>query len=126
MSALVELGHPISISVYVDETWTYYTSGIYDKNQEWNGPLNYDVLIVGYDKSGPQPFWIVKNSWGTDWGENGYIRIKMGVNSCGLKNFPCYPTTDTVSTTTISSSTSTTTASTSSISSSTSTTTAST
>jgi len=37
------------------------------------------VLLVGFDKE----FWIIKNSWGDAWGENGFIRIKMG-NNCGI------------------------------------------
>ena len=45
--------------------------------------VNHAVLAVGYDSSAPEPYWIVKNSWGTDWGDNGYFKIKMGVNMCG-------------------------------------------
>ncbi|KAM3957536.1 uncharacterized protein ACR2FA_008448 [Aphomia sociella] len=33
------------------------------------------------------PFWSVKNSWGTNWGENGYIKIRKGVNACGISNY---------------------------------------
>lgn len=32
---------------------------------------------------GPVPFWIVRNTWGTDWGEHGYVRLKFNSNMCG-------------------------------------------
>jgi len=44
-------------------------------------------LLVGY--SGDN-YWIVKNSWASSWGENGYIRLAMG-NTCGLENQASYP-----------------------------------
>ena len=38
------------------------------------------VTVVGYTDH----YWIIKNSWGKDWGENGYMRLKKGVNMCGI------------------------------------------
>jgi hypothetical protein len=45
------------------------------------------MLIVGYDIDGN---WILKNSWSSHWGDNGYIKLKAG-NTCGVANFALYP-----------------------------------
>jgi len=90
--ALFEVGHPISIAVHVGSSFQHYSHGIYkDHLCRW-GRLNHAVLAVGYnkDKDG-EHYWIVKNSWGTGWGEDGYIRMEMGHNVCGLAKSGMYP-----------------------------------
>ena len=46
--------------------------------------LNHEVTVVGYGNQGGQDYWLVKNSWGTGFGENGYIKIKRGTGHCGI------------------------------------------
>jgi len=46
--------------------------------------LDHAVLMVGYGASGSKNYWKIKNSWAKDWGEDGYYRIEMGKNLCGL------------------------------------------
>lgn len=71
-----------------------YVSGVYDASKSECDPknLNHLFLIVGYgtDSSGTD-YWLVKNSYGTSWGENGYMRIKRGSNVCGVETNPYYP-----------------------------------
>ncbi|CCD12273.1 unnamed protein product [Trypanosoma congolense IL3000] len=49
--------------------------------------LDHGVLLVGYDDTSKPPYWIIKNSWGKGWGEEGYIRIEKGTNQCLMKNY---------------------------------------
>jgi len=49
--------------------------------------LDHCVQLVGYDTTASTPYYIVRNSWGTDWGENGFIRLEIGTNTCGITNY---------------------------------------
>jgi len=75
------------LAVAVDAlTWQTYAGGIMRDCPA--GQLDHGVLAVGFDDAYTPAYWIVKNSWGTSWGENGYIRIEKGLNKCGIKNAP--------------------------------------
>ncbi|GAB4831416.1 hypothetical protein Ancab_005427 [Ancistrocladus abbreviatus] len=88
------------ISVGIDGSaidFQLYTGGIYDGDCSSN-PDNIDhaVLIVGYGSEGDEKYWIVKNSWGTSWGMEGYIYIKRDTSVkygvCGINAQASYPT----------------------------------
>lgn len=78
---------PVSVAFQVVDDFGGYTSGVYSSTSCQNGPsdVNHAVLAVGYgtDDSG-MDYWIVKNSWGTDWGDQGFFKIQRGVNMCGI------------------------------------------
>jgi len=79
---------PVSAVIDAQQSFVLYTGGIYDDTAcAGSSNLNHAVLVVGY---GPN-YWIVKNSWGSSWGENGYIRIVRGKNMCGIATQVRYP-----------------------------------
>ena len=48
--------------------------------------INHAVLVVGYGTNAQgEDYWIVKNSWGTNWGDNGFFKIRRGNNECGIE-----------------------------------------
>jgi len=74
------------LSICVDARyWQDYQGGVMTAYEcDWIVELDHCVQAVGYDLTASTPFWIVRNSWGTTWGEAGYIRLEYGQNSCGL------------------------------------------
>eukprot|EP01027_Heterolobosea_sp_BB2_P021016 GEZU01030037.1.p1 GENE.GEZU01030037.1~~GEZU01030037.1.p1 ORF type:complete len:343 (-),score=155.52 GEZU01030037.1:256-1284(-) len=76
---LVAIG-PLSICVDA-ESWQDYTHGVVTR---CGTNLDHCVQVVGYDTKGTKPYWIVRNSWNTDWGVDGYIYVEMGKNVCGI------------------------------------------
>lgn len=69
-----------------------YRGGVYNDPKCSPNMINHAVLIVGYGSDKGQDFWLVKNSWGTEWGKGGYIRIARNKNACGIATFAVYPT----------------------------------
>ncbi|XP_072440378.1 cathepsin O isoform X2 [Chiloscyllium punctatum] len=81
MEKLLEWG---PLVVVVDAvSWQDYLGGIIQHHCS-QGKSNHAVVITGYDTTGDIPYWIVRNSWGTTWGIDGYVYIKMGRNICGI------------------------------------------
>lgn len=82
--------NPVSVAVEADSAvFQMYKSGVLD-DTACGSQLNHGVLAVGYT----QDYWIVKNSWGPDWGDNGYIKIayrEKGSGICGINLLPSYP-----------------------------------
>ena len=48
----------------------------------------HSALVVGYGKEDGEEYWLVKNSWSSLWGENGYIRVAMKDDLCGITEYP--------------------------------------
>ena len=71
------------VSVAVDFSKQHWYKGGVIKAGECTGDPHHAVLAVGYTPE----YWIVKNSMGTDWGDEGYAYIQRGVNACGLNTY---------------------------------------
>jgi cathepsin L len=69
-----------------------FSSGVFENSTCPKDQPNHAVVIVGYgtDPVSGKDFWILRNSWSTFWGENGYMRIARGVNTCGIAAYPAY------------------------------------
>ena len=82
---------PVSIAIEADqESFQFYSGGVYtDPGCGIN--LDHGVNLVGYGSENGKDYWILRNSWGTTWGENGYMRILRGQNICGLSQTPSIP-----------------------------------
>ncbi|UYV64704.1 CTSC [Cordylochernes scorpioides] len=81
---------PFSVSFMVYGDFQNYNGGIYEHTGLGFNPFaisNHAVVVVGYgmDKHSGKKYWIVKNSWGEDWGEDGYFRIRRGNNECNIE-----------------------------------------
>ena len=76
--AIMDYG-PVACAVYADSDFQSYQSGIYDNYS--GGGVNHAVALVGWNDD--PGYWILRNSWGTGWGEAGYMRIAYGCHSVG-------------------------------------------
>ena len=84
------------VSVYIDAgALQFYSSGIF--TGKCGTAPNHAATVIGYGKArGGAKYWLVKNSWGTKWGEKGYIRMKRDIRAkeglCGIATNASYPT----------------------------------
>jgi cathepsin L len=73
--------------------WSFqlYKSGIYDEPQCSSSQLDHGVGCLGWGAEGAKKYWIVRNSWGLVWGEQGYMKMIWKNNQCGIATMSCIP-----------------------------------
>jgi len=76
---------PIACGIAVPDSLESYTGGIY---KDTTGDMNivHDISIVGYGVENGTKYWTVRNSWGTHYGENGFVRVIRGINNIAIES----------------------------------------
>ena len=105
---------PVGVGIYTNQNFQFYKKGVLTEEfLECSDPkenVNHGVTVIGYGQSKKEDqmsqwceeYWVVRNTWGTKWGENGFFKLCMdGAGNdvqpygiCQLNRFPTYPTMD--------------------------------
>ncbi|KFQ64846.1 Cathepsin S, partial [Phaethon lepturus] len=83
---------PVSVAIDATQpTFFLYRSGVYD-DPRCTQEVNHGVLVIGYGTLNDKDYWLVKNSWGVHFGDEGYIRMARNhANHCGIASYASYP-----------------------------------
>jgi cathepsin C len=84
---------PLAIGLEPDEDFMFYSDGVYKSSKtklhaegaEWE-QIDHGVLLVGYGVENGTKYWKIQNSWGPDWGEDGFFRIARGVDESAIES----------------------------------------
>jgi hypothetical protein len=90
MAAFASEFGPFAIAVDAGSPlWYHYEGGIVKSCCK--RALEHAPTVVGWGVDAGEPYWIVRNSWGPTWGEEGYIRLELGTDQCGITQYPSMP-----------------------------------
>ena len=91
LDAVLSIG-PISVAIDAEDDFQFYSSGIFTSSTCSETQLDHAVTVVGFGKiSNGTSYYIIKNSWNTDWGQDGYMFFNADIpDMCGIAQDACY------------------------------------
>jgi cathepsin L len=91
-AAVYNDGVPLILIDASHNSFQLYSGGIYSEPACSSSSPDHEMLMVGYGVEGTTPYWILQNTWGTSWGEKGYMRIARNHgNMCGIATSDIFP-----------------------------------
>merc|ERR1712168_593566 len=83
---------PVAVGIDASHySFQLYHGGVYHESRCSNTQLDHGVTVIGYGTESGKDYWLVKNSWGSTWGEKGYIKMwRNHKNMCGIATNACY------------------------------------
>ncbi|XP_028915300.1 cathepsin W-like isoform X1 [Ornithorhynchus anatinus] len=88
MARYVADNGPIVVSIKMPQLQLYVGGVMHPSHHNCDPKSPHSILLVGFGFSNDSSHWILKNSWGPEWGEKGYFRLHRGSNACGIADYP--------------------------------------
>jgi len=82
---------PVATAVMVTYDFQLYSSGVFNDSTCTNQDIEHGILVVGYGVTQGDEYWILKNTWSTSWGMQGYMLLERGYDRCGVADYCSYP-----------------------------------
>ncbi|XP_053318259.1 procathepsin L-like [Spea bombifrons] len=82
ISKAVAFDGPVAVSVHISKDFLLYDGGIFGNDDECSEEILQSMVIIGYKSHCDTHYWLLKNSWGSEWGEDGFARIDIKGSSC--------------------------------------------
>jgi len=82
----------VLVAICATSPFMSYKTGVFTDTSCGTKQINHAVVAVGYGTLNGLNYWIIRNSWGTSWGQAGYVLFQRGTNLCGVETYPMYTT----------------------------------
>ena len=83
---------PVAVYIHANSAIFSYRSGVLSASVcSSTDQANHAVVVVGYNNLADTKYWIIQNSWGSSWGDNGYLYLEKGKEACKIGTYGVYP-----------------------------------